>query len=145
MTTIAYKSKVLSCDSQLSGEDGKFTQCDKIKKVKGWLIGAAGGWDMCEAFMNRFDPVCVKNKHIALLPNKDNDFEALIISPKGQIYFTEDGGVIGKLHTKGFIAIGSGWKAAMVAMEMGASALDAVKMAMKYDLYTGGRVKKIKL
>lgn len=145
MTTIAFSGKIMASDTQLSSDDAHWTNCDKIKKVKGWLIGAAGGWDTTEAFMNRFDPINVKNKHIALLPEKDKEFEALMVSPKGQIFYVEDGGSIGPLRTKGFIAIGSGAKVAMAAMEMGASATEAIRIAMKYDVYTGGRIRKIKL
>jgi len=42
-------------------------------------------------------------------------------------------------------AIGSGAPYALAAMDMGASAEDAVRMAMKRDIYTGGIVRSINL
>ena len=38
-------------------------------------------------------------------------------------------------------AIGSGWQFALTAMDMGADARTAVKMAMKRDMGTGGRIR----
>lgn len=148
MTTIAFSKDTLAADTKLSSDDAYWANCTKIKKVKGWLIGAAGGWDLTEAFMSRFDPSFIKMKSVLPLPQlaeKDPDFEALMISPEGKVYYTEAGGVVGVVKTKGFLAIGSGAKVAMTAMEMGATAVEAIKMAMKYDIYTGGRVQKVKL
>lgn len=42
-------------------------------------------------------------------------------------------------------AIGSGSAYALAAMDMGASAEDAVRAAMKRDIYTGGNVSSIKI
>lgn len=38
-------------------------------------------------------------------------------------------------------AIGSGAKHALTAMDLGLDAKEAVKMAMKRDIYTGGRIR----
>lgn len=40
-------------------------------------------------------------------------------------------------------AIGSGYAYAIAAMDMGASAEDAVRAAMKRDIYTGGAVRTV--
>lgn len=42
-----------------------------------------------------------------------------------------------------FASVGSGMFLAMGAMEIGASASEAVRVAIKYDLYCGGQVKQI--
>ena len=44
-----------------------------------------------------------------------------------------------------FFAIGSGSEAATAAMHMGASAHDAIEIAMLVDLHTGGEVHAMKL
>jgi hypothetical protein len=44
-----------------------------------------------------------------------------------------------------YYAIGSGEQAAMVAMHMGATAAEAVKMAIRVDEYSGGTVKEFTL
>lgn len=50
-----------------------------------------------------------------------------------------------KLDTKKTYAIGSGSPHAITAMDCGLSAKDAVKMAMKRDSRTGGRIKVYKI
>lgn len=148
MTIIAYRKGVMASDTKLSAGGLNWSNCTKIKKVKGWLIGAAGPWDASEAFMAHFDPIAhIKTLKITLPPatDKDDAMCAIMVSPKGKIYYTEAGGVIGTLRTQGFIAIGSGEGIAMAGMEMGATAIEAVKLAMKYNVYCGGRVHKIKL
>ncbi|WDG79158.1 proteasome subunit beta [Pseudomonas chlororaphis] len=42
-------------------------------------------------------------------------------------------------------AIGSGAAYALAAMDMGASAVDAVRAAMKRDIYTGGKVRILRI
>lgn len=42
-------------------------------------------------------------------------------------------------------AIGSGSAYALAAMDMGASAEDAVRVAMKRDIYTGGKVRALRI
>ena len=44
-----------------------------------------------------------------------------------------------------YIAIGSGGKAAIVALDYGATAIEAVEAAMKHDLYTGGEIEWLEL
>ncbi|MNJ79145.1 hypothetical protein D3C77_770710 [compost metagenome] len=42
-------------------------------------------------------------------------------------------------------AIGSGAPYALAAMDMGASAEDAVRAAMKRDIYTGGKIRTLRI
>lgn len=138
----------MASDSLISSDGLKWSDCSKIKKVKGWLIGAAGPWDASETFMDHFDPeIHVKARKIAIPASEKgaDGFCALMISPTGKVYYTEAGGVLGTLRTYGFIAIGCGEQVGMAAMEMGATAEQAVKVAIKYNPNCGGRVQKIKL
>jgi ATP-dependent protease HslVU (ClpYQ) peptidase subunit len=78
-------------------------------------------------------------------PSPDNlkEFEAMIIRPNGKVYqsaslcqFVE----VGKPY-----AIGSGGSYAMGAMLAGATAKEAVKIAMKLDVDTGGKIKSMRV
>lgn len=148
MTIVAWDGKTLASDSRLTADDAAWACCKKIKKVDGWLIGAAGNWDMLTHFLAKFNPECIANNKayapINPAPSK-GDFEALAISPKGKVYFVEDSGVFGVIQTEGFIAIGSGGIPAMVAMSCGKDAVEAVKVAIKYGRGCGGKVHTLKL
>ena len=78
--------------------------------------------------------------------NKDNDVCAYTIDA-GQVYRA---GACGedktwKTPTDYTGAIGSGGRHAITAMDMGATAKEAVKWAMKRDSGTGGRIRTFKL
>lgn len=148
MTVVAYKKGIISCDSQVTVEGHKWASSKKIKKVDGWLLGAAGNWDMLTHFFAKFDPKNMEKGRayspINPAPSK-GEFEGLAISPKGKIYYIDDSGIFGEIGTKGFIAIGSGTIPAMVAMELGQSSLNAVKLTCKHITTCGGRIYSLKL
>ena len=145
MTVICTRDGVLASDSKLTGGEGSYlTDCKKIKKVKGWLIGAAGDFGPSELFMNKFDPAIIQEKRIVPWGSKDETMCAIIVSPKGKVYYMETNGTFIAVPT-GFIAIGCGEAAAMAAMEVGASAVDACKAAIKHVDGCGGRVRVLKL
>jgi len=150
MTIVAYSKGIMASDSKISDNtcDGDWAFVKKIRRVNGWLIGAAGDWDMLTHYLAKFNPECIE-KGLAYAPinpaPSKGDFEALAVSPKGKVYYVEDSGVFGAIKTKGFIAIGSGTTVAMVAMELGKSSIEAVKLACKYRGSCGGRIYSLKL
>lgn len=148
MTVIAYKDGVLACDSKLSGKDSHYwSSCKKIKKIKGYLIGTAGSFGPTEFFMAKFDPKVIEEKRFVPLKqsSKEVAFEAIIITPKGKVLFMEEDGIFAEIKIHGHIAIGSGEVIAMAAMDCGATAVEAVKIAIKRDISCGGRVQYVKL
>ena len=74
---------------------------------------------------------------------KDEELNALVVYPDGVVRELDGAGWI-EVKAK-YYAIGSGSTAAMVAMECGKSAADAVRIAMKFDNNTGGKVQSVKL
>lgn len=150
MTTIVYRDRIMASDSLLSDGDGNgWATCSKIKKVKGWLIGAAGDFDATEAFMAKFDPTSIEeNRYIPLYPQagtKDEDFESIVVSPKGKIYLVSTTGIFGTVKSYGYIAIGSGSYVALGAMFAGADARTAIRAATRHSAGTGGRIKILRL
>ena len=148
MTVVAYKDGIIACDSQISVGDSAWSNVKKIKRVKGWLIGAAGNLDMLTLFLQKFDPAFIEaHKNFPALSSqgKNEDFEGIVISPTSEIYYLETSGIVTKLNTEGFIAIGCGSTAAMACMAVGADAVTAVRTTMKYNKGCGGKLYKLEL
>lgn len=137
----------MASDSKLTGSaESYLADCKKIKKVQGWLIGAAGDFGPTELFMARFDPKIIEENRIVpwASAGRDEDLNALIVSPKGKIYYMETNGAFAQLQAE-YIAVGSGEMAAMAAMTSGATAIEACKVAIRHSNGCGGRVRCIKL
>lgn len=70
----------------------------------------------------------------------DFSFHGILIS-EGRVFSFYDFMDVGEV--KSFEAVGSGMWLCIGAMELGASAEEAVKVAIKYDLYCGGNSTKL--
>jgi hypothetical protein len=147
MTTIAYRRGILASDSRVTmveqGESPHIVS-DKEKKIwrlpDGRLFAASRG---CE------DGVRLYNLMRAAKPGtkpslKLDDINAILIDLNGTIWFYE--GNIWQKVKEPWIAIGSGSRVgAIPAMMAGASAKDAVRIGIKCDPYSGGRIQVLKL
>lgn len=140
MTTIAYKDGIIAVDSYST--QGSRVVCNggnKIKRVRGAIFVATGS-------VADFD-----NLHSAYFgENYDKALEisALVIDSK-MIYLVgicSDDGFwkidIAKEKYKS-CTLGSGGDFAQGAMDAGATAKEAVKIACERDVYSGGRVRTI--
>lgn len=148
MTIVTYRKGVMAADSQLNGEGVTWAYIKKIRKVKGWLLGAAGNLSTTQVFLERFDPECIPaGRYVPVHPTAGTkaDMEALAVSPRGRIYYLEEDGVFVELKRTPFVSIGSGGDIAMAAMDIGANAVTAAKVACKYVHTCGGKVRKITL
>jgi ATP-dependent protease HslVU (ClpYQ) peptidase subunit len=142
MTVCAFDGKTLACDSRISAGNAAWASIRKIRRVKNWLLAAAGDLDNMTTFLKNFNPDTMNE------PDKlcsTSGLEALIISPEGVVHFREGYGVITKIKHEGFIAVGSGGIEAMCAMSAGATAVEAVKIAIKYNVSCGGKIYKLEL
>ena len=142
MTTIAYKDGIIAADSQESDE-GYLAKGDtrKLWEISGDLIGLSRGSYAGLLFIEWYRGN-INEDTIALRLQDDDDFEALVIEGNGKIYTYNRYLAPDRKHLKHY-AIGCGWKCAMVAMDLGCNAVDAVKLASRYDLFSGGKVKTI--
>ena len=138
MTTIAIKDGVMACDS-------RETQNNMIVSDKTWKIALAN---------DAYYGFCGTSHHIEVVITairSSRDLEEL--SPDVEMEFlympkTGDSKLVtlGSGHLSyetltGPYAIGSGMPYAMVAMSCGKSAVEAVKEAIKWDCFSGGKVK----
>jgi hypothetical protein len=147
MTTIAFDGKTMACDSCWTYGGTVDTLTTKIIRLSsGGLLGMAGQNDG-RPILSLVDKV----KTPSQLPSYEAimgiraDVLALLVLPKGRVYkiattitspenWNEDMGDFGLWEITGpFAAVGSGGDAALVAMECGKLARDAVRVACKYD------------
>lgn len=132
MSTVAFRSGVLAADRQATS-GGVVTKCTKLFRVSGYAIGVAGTLSSGTSFSRWF-----AGDQTGEIP-LDQDSCALVMDLEtGDCHLWESTGVV-KIEEE-FEAIGSGSGIAYGALEMGADARQAVKIASKRDAYTGGGV-----
>ena len=139
MTTIVWDGSVLAADSREALSDGFFhDKCNKIFKIGSSYIATAGdssdGLLFVQWCKDRTKPKPTIGKH----------FEAVEIMRDGAIYLY-DKNCIGIKWTGKHFALGSGGNFALGAVLAGVSAKEAVEIAKKLDINSGGKVKAVKI
>jgi len=135
VTTIVFHDRIIAYDSRESEKNGTITDNNSNKKttVKGVHFFTAGYVsDKYEIINAYFDEGYRKDAG-----------SCAIIDDQGKVYLAgicKDKGFWKQRLTTGS-AIGSGSDHAYTAIDMGCTAAQAVKMAMKRDAFTGGRVR----
>ena len=140
MTTIAYKDGVIAYDSRVTRDTeilyDDFQKCREEKGVKFILSGKTSHYSRLIA------------AYFGSTESRDLSCAAIVIDADGLWYAgndAEDGFWKSPLVSDRPYAIGSGGLHALTAMDMGASAAEAVEMAKKRDNCTGGLVRTIDL
>lgn len=138
MTTIAYRDGVLAADSQAT--------CDyhgRVRKIhrlpSGMLVGGCGDAAECHSVVE-----WLMGGQEGKAP-KAPDAYLIIVDKDGGVFFSSGSPFQPFPSELDFAAIGSGSAVAMGAMEAGASALEAVKIAAKHDGYTSGPFHTLKV
>lgn len=146
MTTIVVRDGVMAADSQETwdGDAGGSTKHRTAKifekvityKRKKWevLIGTAGGSYSAMMFVDWYDGTPKPPPEFFFHMTLDEDFDCVVLHPSG-LFVTNRFCRLLPVHDP-FLAIGSGRKAAMGAMHMGADAHRAVQIACKIDPYS---------
>jgi ATP-dependent protease HslVU (ClpYQ) peptidase subunit len=141
MTTIAYKDGVIASDSMSVIDKMIWSlKCKKVWKLEnGDVIGFSGpvahfkpSVDLLNADIRK-----AKNKDSVNLPDLHKSVFALLASKTHVYMWTGKGWSVDKPAA---YAYGPGEKYAQGAMDAGADAVTAMKVAIRRDLYTGGRV-----
>lgn len=143
MTTIAYRDRILAADDRLTGQSTIWGSVEKIANVGDrWYVGAAGDLDQVTLFLDwarAQKAVDRRGLPRSRPPMLNRDTEALVVTAVGTVYLWTGSACFTRL-TAPFYALGSGAKLAMGAMAFGATAAEAVEIAARYDIYTGGSV-----
>lgn len=136
MTTIVYKEGVIAYDSRATA-GGTIVDDDAMKLhqkdgVSFFFTGMpAHAEEMIEAYFKQDDSKPFDNS--AIVVDGENIYQYGINKDDG--FYRHP---IGKDKV---FSIGSGSDHAYTAMDMGCSAVEAVEMAIKRDIYTGGKVR----
>lgn len=140
MTAIAYRAGVLAADTQVEWEgEIKSQERDKVFKSRGYLIGISG--NKCPS--NRVFTTWYferKDKPIG----KRYSFQTIVIHPDRTVEIIDQSGD-SQIYTGEFFSVGSGAQVCLGAMEMGASAEQAVAVAIKWCPGVGGEVVTVEL
>lgn len=142
MTTIAYRDGIMASDSLVT--QGGVTKAPgsyaKIQRLaNGTLYGAAGCVSDCSRFL-----LWLTTENDDDQPPK-GDYSAILVSAQGKVMEIECGNIMPRPRGTKFIAIGSGAPYANAAMYAGATAPEAVKIAVKIDPMSGLPVRSLKL
>lgn len=148
-TIIATKDKILSDGKVTVGERVDSLNFCKVRNIGNYLVGGAGratsvlkffdwwGHKVSVEQANAFDP----NLGITVLPDeKDEDFQAIVVTPTGEMYVYEGNDITRALPIEEeFYSIGSGSDYALAALHAGATPEDAIEVAKRLDCYSGGK------
>jgi hypothetical protein len=135
MTCIAFDGISIATDSRYVRGDGEITSDAKGKCINrdGYKFFVAGNWSDAEALIDAW-----LNKVSKVEKSNDADLFAMKDGAVQRIGSAE--GVVYTEKAKAPDALGTGKPHALTAMDMGADAKTAVKMAAKRDTNTGGRI-----
>lgn len=138
MTTIAYKDGVIAYDSRCTQDitivDDNYDKKIVVNSVCFFMSGSTSEYmDFVNAY---FGEAVTKNIDCNALVVDDGRVFKCGVDKDKQFW---------KCPAHSPAAIGSGVDHALTAMDMGADAKQAVKMAMKRDTCTGGRIRTYKI
>jgi len=139
MTTIVYHDGIIAADSRItSGDIITDDNYNKIIRKNGVVFAFSGAttdqYDLINAYFGE--------------PYQDKLQIDAIIVDKGVVYVasTDEENKFWKLDiTDKSYCIGAGRRHAWTAIDLGCSAKEAVAMAMKRDIYTGGKIRTHKV
>lgn len=155
MTTIAVKDGIMVGDGRCSlGSTVIKDDMVKVFWINNHLMGGAGRARSISTFaqwLQKHTDYTIVNQEVGdlvdLIPpvlQDDEEFTALVLTPDKQVLMY-DGNVALNLGHNVPASIGSGSVFAIAAMDAGSSAEDAVKIAMKRDVYSGGEITVVQL
>lgn len=137
MTTIAYRDGVLAADSQATA-GGKFEgSVVKIAKRGQCLAAVCGLAPQARAFLDWFRAGMTGD--CPYLGDKDDCAWGFIYTPTNRVLWFKPGGPE-DFHSP-IHSTGSGAEIALGAMHAGATPQEAVAIAAKIDIHTGGQIR----
>ena len=147
MTTIVFRDGVLAADTRAySGDRSPIGFKQKIFQVRNsdGTLATVGISTPNPGFSEEIRNWFVNEKHMDAQPEvRDRGFSALEITADGEVFYYSDNFTGSGPLTADWFAIGSGQDFAIGALEMGATAQEAVQIALQNDPWTGGVVQHI--
>lgn len=136
MTAIVYRDGVMAADTMSWVRGVAICAPAKIIRVDGGLLGAAGPTGVCH-WLRRYlaNPDTAGPKP----PVERDDLQALLVERSGQIW-RWDWQLVSFQHLGSFVAIGAASEFLYGALYAGASAEDAVRLAIRHTDCAAGDV-----
>lgn len=143
MTIIAWDGKTLAMDKQATA-NGLRRKTTKFRRLaSGEILTWTGDQDSGEAVARWYEQGADPEKWPACQRDKD-DWARLIVASRKGVKFFERQPIAVRVEDR-FSAWGSGRDFAIGAMARGATAIEAVKVAMRFDAGCGLGVDSVKL
>ena len=143
MTIIAYRDGVMASDSLIQANGVTSGMGRKITKTKqGFLVGGSGSFSNISLFLDWWEDEAEDKPPLNML--KIDTMNGIVVSKDGVLTFDSPDMYPMEIKAK-FHTLGCGSEIATGAMEMGATAEEAVKIAIKYLGACGGKVQIVRL
>jgi len=143
VTVIAWDGKTMAADKRM-GFGAEHATVTKITKIRGCLVGFAGGSALGRAMLNWFEKGCIPEDYPVSQRNDDKCGSLLVIHPDGKIvHFSQE--PFGIPVEEKFYAVGSGSPFASAAMYLGYDARRAVEVASALDMNCGNGIDMLEL
>jgi hypothetical protein len=137
VTTIAWDGRTIAADRRTA----KGMSVGKLFRLKdGSIVAGAGFHDQVVEIVAWIKGGCRESKRPALPDSDPESSDLLIACPDGTAYWLTWPYLRRVKVIEGFAAVGSGAEYAIGALEMGASAAQAVEIAARHDDATGNGV-----
>lgn len=146
MTVIAYRNGVMASDSLVNADHVNVGTVKKVTKKAGWLAGGAGNLRDIALFLEIFEESIEEaGEEFIISPEaKFENLGGIIVSPEGKVWHIEASGYPYQVEDD-FHVNGIGYEIAIGAFEMGATAEQAVEVAIKRSANCGGPVQVVRL
>lgn len=145
MTTIAANLESMASDSKVSVGLGVSYKATKIVRVKRMIVGACGNGGDCSRLLEWAErDFKTPAPEWAEVETSDDAVWALVLKADGLYFFTQSDPEPEKMDEPHF-AIGSGGKAARVALLLGKTPEEAVELACQVDDYSNTPVQMLSL
>ena len=143
MTAIAYRDGVLAADSVgwTAGCSVKVPVAPKIRRLPCGVYAAAGNTTVIDEFYDWMsgDPLARRPEGLV-----DEDFSSICVRPNGTVWFCTHRLHFTQLHAE-FLAIGGPSEFMMGALFAGATAEQAVRLAIEHTYSAGGHVQTMRI
>lgn len=143
MTTIAFDGRYLAADSLCTTNETRFSFVKKINCINDKVVASCGGETAAALFLRLLKELDKDDFILDLsVADKEKAFNAILITQEKNILYYCDfsGQPINVNLYEGLFANGTGREFALGAMAAGKSAKEAVEIAIKFDINSGGDV-----
>ena len=131
MTTVAWDGETVAADSQIAASYIDPSGVNKLIKKRGKVYAMAGTYSQVYEYIINNKPITCEESCCLIIDLKTK-----------QAMIQEIGGMY---PVKPPVSIGSGSDFAITAMTLGKTAIEAVKIAIKLDPNSGGKVNSVKV